>query len=295
MVMPDRYLIVNADDFGISRETNDVIERLFDEGRITSTTIMVPGAEFDDAAKRAARNKKINVGLHVTLNSDFADDRWKSIAAKEYVKSLLDDDGYFYHDTALFYKNAAGSEVALEINAQYDAAVSARCAIDHVDSHCGTLYGLGGRPFIREALGLCLKHNLPFRFPKLKGCIAGMFGGRMPPEVDKAHSAAVMLAKRMGIGIPSDIISNPYRMGEINGYDDLRDFYINAMKNIGAGITEMFLHPSECGAGFLSSNPEWGKRIWEYEFLMSDDFIGTVEREGIILVSWGGAPFARFS
>lgn len=292
--MSNRYLIVNADDFGLCRETNDAIEGLFNEGRITSTTIMAPSKEFRDAAGRAAENKKINIGLHITLNSDFEHDGWKSIAPKETVKSLLDDDGNFFYDSGCFYRNASENEVAFEINAQYDFAVSAGCRVDHADSHCGTLYGIGGRPFLKEAFGLCSKYGLPFRFPGSKSYIANLFGGKIPPEIDAAHTAAVMLAKKMGINIPSGIVTNPFKVGDIQTYENLKDFYIDAIRNIKEGITEIFLHPSGHSRS-LSAGPEWQKRIWEYDFLMSDDFLKTVEQEDINLVSWGSAPFDKFN
>jgi Uncharacterized protein conserved in bacteria len=291
--MPDRYLIVNADDFGLCRETNDAIETLFNEKRITSTTIMAPARAFKDAAARALNNKIINTGLHITLNSDCENDRWRSTAPKEKVMSLLDDDGSFFYDLCCFYRNAREDEVAVEINAQYDFAVSSGCSIDHADSHCGTLYGIGGKPFLKEAYELCKKHNLPFRFPKSKSYIKGMFGGSVPPEIDFAHTSAVMFAQMIGVHLLSDMMTNPYKLKDIKSYENLRDFYINAIRNMKEGITELFLHPS----GFsrlLSANPEWQKRIWEYEFLMSDDFLKTIEQEDIKLVSYGRAPFSKY-
>lgn len=36
--MSGRFLIINADDFGVCMETNEAIERLFNEGRRTAFT-----------------------------------------------------------------------------------------------------------------------------------------------------------------------------------------------------------------------------------------------------------------
>lgn len=292
--MSDRYLIVNADDFGLCRETNDAIEHLFNEGRITSTTIMTPCREFRDAARRAMNNKKINMGLHITLNSNHEHERWKSIAPKEEVSSLLDDEGRFFYDVSLFYKRAKGEEVSAEINAQYNLAASSGYKPDHADSHCGTLYGITGRPFLKEAFELCVKHKLPFRFPKGKIYVSAMFGGNVPPEIEAAQKSAVNFAQQMGVHILDDMVTNQSGVKDIKSYENLKKFYISAIRNVKEGITELFLHPSGDSSEFMAASPEWQKRIWEYQFLMDDDFLRIIQEEDINLVSWGSAPFDKF-
>jgi hypothetical protein len=44
----------------------------------------------------------------------------------------------------------------------------------------------------------------------------------------------------------------------------------------------------------MSITPGWQKRIWEYQFLLDDDMMKTIDKEGIKLVSWGNAPFDMF-
>ncbi|HKS41295.1 MAG TPA: ChbG/HpnK family deacetylase, partial [Blastocatellia bacterium] len=46
-----RKLIVNADDFGFTRGVNLGIIRAFEEGILTSATIMANGDAFEDAIK----------------------------------------------------------------------------------------------------------------------------------------------------------------------------------------------------------------------------------------------------
>lgn len=289
--MSCRYLIVNADDFGICRETNDAIEHLFNEGRITSTTVMIPCPESRDAVNRAVNNKKINMGLHITLNSDFSNKKWRSTASSDMVSSLLDEDGSFFTDINCFYSNAVQDEVGAEINTQYDTAVSLGYTPDHADSHCGTLYGITGRPFLKEAYELCAKHKLPFRFPKSENYIANMFHGNIPPEIIETHAKAVEFAGMMGIPILTDMVTNPFNIKDIPDYKHLKAFYLNAIGNIKEGITELFLHPSYDNREFSAVTPMWQKRIWEYQFLMDDDYMKAIESEGITLVSWRDATF----
>ena len=65
--MPDTYLIVNADDFGLSRGVNRGIAEAHEHGIVTSASLMVkrPGAE--EAASYTREHSSLDVGLHLDL------------------------------------------------------------------------------------------------------------------------------------------------------------------------------------------------------------------------------------
>ena len=60
-------VIINADDFGRTREETDAILRCFEAGRITSTTAMMFMADSERAAA-LAKEKGLDVGLHLNLS-----------------------------------------------------------------------------------------------------------------------------------------------------------------------------------------------------------------------------------
>src|SRR5947208_2483392 len=62
-----KYLIVNADDFGLSPETNRGIIEAHERGIVTSASLMVRGAAVEEAALYARALPTIGVGLHVDL------------------------------------------------------------------------------------------------------------------------------------------------------------------------------------------------------------------------------------
>ena len=62
-----KKLVVNADDFGFTRDVNEGIVRAHREGILTATTLMAHGAAFDDAVKRAQELPELDVGVHLTL------------------------------------------------------------------------------------------------------------------------------------------------------------------------------------------------------------------------------------
>ncbi len=62
-----RRLVVNADDFGFTRDVNQGIVDAHREGILTATTLMAPGAAFDDAVRLAKEHPSIDVGCHLVL------------------------------------------------------------------------------------------------------------------------------------------------------------------------------------------------------------------------------------
>ncbi|MBL8235663.1 MAG: ChbG/HpnK family deacetylase, partial [Bryobacterales bacterium] len=63
----ERLLVVNADDFGFTRDVNDGIVEAHRNGILTATTLMANGAEFEHAVTLARRHPSLDVGCHLVL------------------------------------------------------------------------------------------------------------------------------------------------------------------------------------------------------------------------------------
>ncbi len=62
-----KQLVVNADDFGFTRDVNRGIVEAHRNGILTATTLMAPGDAFDDAVRLAKENPTLDVGCHLVL------------------------------------------------------------------------------------------------------------------------------------------------------------------------------------------------------------------------------------
>lgn len=62
-----KRLIINADDFGFTRDVNAGIVHAHREGVLTSTTLMANGAAFEDAVRLAKETPTLDVGCHLVL------------------------------------------------------------------------------------------------------------------------------------------------------------------------------------------------------------------------------------
>ena len=62
-----KYLAVNADDFGFTRDVNAGIVEARVKGILTSTTLMANGAAFEDAVRLAREHPELDAGVHFVL------------------------------------------------------------------------------------------------------------------------------------------------------------------------------------------------------------------------------------
>jgi len=121
--MASRYrLIVNADDFGFTRDVNSGILEAHHNGILTATTLMANGEAFDDAVALARANPSLDVGCHLVLvqGRSVAD---PSRELPRNLKALL---------SALIRRELP---VYREARAQLDKLVAAGIRPTHIDSH----------------------------------------------------------------------------------------------------------------------------------------------------------------
>ena len=274
----EKYLIINADDFGYNPQQTQAIYELMREKLITSASLMAVAPDAENAAE-LAKQGGFSVGVHLTINSDNEQRRWQSISGSA---SLTDGRG-LYHDQRELAKRAKRSDVRSELEAQYDFIASRGVAVDHADSHCGTLYGINGRRFWLDAYDFCAAHSLPYRFPKTSGFLSRQIGREAPLPLRTFQTVIVNAGLKRGVRLLDDLVSNPWPVGRIGSYETLRDYYIEAVKNCVGGVTEIFLHPAYPAE---DESEEWQKRVWELQLLKSGELIETAKKNNIELISW---------
>jgi hopanoid biosynthesis associated protein HpnK len=127
-------VIASADDFGDSPEVNRAVARAYREGVLTSTSLMVTGAAFEEAVGLARTLPKLAVGLHLVLIAG------RPASPPERIPHLLDGNGRFPDDPVRaglnwFFNPVARRELGLEIEAQFTRFTATGLKLSHVDSH----------------------------------------------------------------------------------------------------------------------------------------------------------------
>ncbi len=272
-----KYLIINADDFGLNKEQNEAIKDLLENKLITSTSLMAVAPEAEDATA-FSRDCSIPVGVHITLNSDDKKELYPSLTGAE----SLGKEGLWHENKNLTLK-AKRKDVRAELEAQFSYIINKGASVDHADSHCGTVYGINGRRFFLDAFDFCNEHKLPFRFPKTVGFLERQLGMKIPFPIVKLQQMIVSCAEKRNVSLLTDLVSNPWSMKRIKDYDTLRKYYLDAVDNCLDGVTEIFLHPALPNEKY---GIEWQKRELEYRLLKSGDLLERAKSRGIEVVGW---------
>ncbi|WP_433965076.1 ChbG/HpnK family deacetylase [Tunturiibacter gelidiferens] len=149
--MPAR-LIINADDFGLTRGVNRAIAELHRAGSLTSATLMATGAAFDDAVALARVNPALGVGCHVTLTDG------SPVSPPQSIPTLLGADGKTFRPSlvdfvqALLRGKISEAEIEREALAQVKKLHAAGVKVTHLDTHKHThLFPAVTRPLLRVA------------------------------------------------------------------------------------------------------------------------------------------------
>lgn len=128
-----KQLIINADDFGMSREINEGIKIGIKKGAVTSVSIMSNMPFFDDAVKFLKNYPSISLGLHFNITEG------APLVNPNRVRNLIrEDDRFFFWMTMiprLTTRNIKLNEIEAELNAQYSKLKSTGLPITHIDSH----------------------------------------------------------------------------------------------------------------------------------------------------------------
>jgi len=132
--MPAR-LILNADDFGLSRGINRAVAELHSAGAISSATLMAAGPAFDDAIAVARAHPSLGVGCHIVLTDG------APVSPPGSIRSLIGADGINFRPSlvdfvqALLLGRINEEEVAREALAQIEMLQRAGIHPTHIDTH----------------------------------------------------------------------------------------------------------------------------------------------------------------
>ncbi len=130
----EKYVVINADDFGMMREVNEAVRRAHTEGVLTSASIMVNMGAAEEAVAMAKELPGLGVGVHLNLS------KAKPICKEPVVKCLLNRDGEFgLSKLKLFVLSMCSDEVRraalAELGAQIQWLVDKGIQPTHLDSH----------------------------------------------------------------------------------------------------------------------------------------------------------------
>jgi len=263
-----KLLIVHADDLAVAHSIDAASFDALDKNAVTSASIMVPCPWLAEVAAYAKAHPDADLGLHLTLTSEWKTYRWGPVASSDKVSSLLDSSGTFWSDTGPVAAKAKPEEAEREIRAQVERALALGIRPTHLDSHMGSAFVT---PELFAAyIKVAHEYHLPF----------------LAVRVDDERSKLLSLLSEKDIVLDSVVIAGPGIAPE-----HWKDFYLNAIRTLKPGLTEIIVHLGHDDAELQAvtvDHADYGSawRQRDYNLVTSPEFKKALEENHIILVKW---------
>jgi len=263
-----KLLIIHADDLGVSHSVNTASFDALDKNAVSSASIMIPCPWVTEVGEYARAHPGKDLGLHLTLTSEWKTYRWGSVASAGQVPTLLDPAGTLWSATADVAAKAAPQQAEAEIRAQIERAIALGIHPTHLDSHMGSLFATPElfAVFVRVAH----EYHLPFLAVKVSD--------------DRAKLLSLLSEK--------DIVLDQLVMaGSGIRPEQWKEFYRSAIQNLKPGLTEMIVHLGHDDAELQAvtvDHSDYGSawRQRDYDLVSSPEFRQWLQENHVVVVKW---------
>jgi chitin disaccharide deacetylase len=257
-----KRLIINADDFGFTRDVNAGIVHAHREGVLTSTTLMATGDAFDDAVRLAREVPSLDVGVHLVLiqGHSLRTGLPFPVAPSQVATAVM----------------TGRLDVYEELRAQIERVLSAGIRPTHLDSHKHT--HIVPKVF-RTVVRLAEEFSIPFVRLPLDATVPY---GRFPCAVVSPFFRRI--ARRHGVALTDHFLGFTLT----GSLDEAR--FKTALRNLCPGTTEFMCHPGFLGEELRSAPTRLKEsRVRELEALTAPGLRALMDEAGVRLVTFGTA------
>ena len=264
----DRVVILHVDDIGMCRGANQAYLELARQGQVTCGSVMVPCPWFREIAEVAAADPSLDLGVHLTLTSEWEHYRWAPISTVSRASGLIDSDGYFWRDVASLRCNLVVEAAEAELRAQIERARSAGMNLTHIDAHMAAAM-LPGLLELHVRLGH--EYGLVPVLPRR--C-------RFAPD-PPTYDAVVAALDRDGFPVVDDIRGTLPVAAEA-----VEPGYRKLVEEVAPGVTHFALHSTTPGEIEAISPQHARWRINEYALLASGAVARWCAQSGIASIGY---------
>ena len=266
-----KLLILHADDLGVAHAEDSASINALIKGYVSSGSIMVPCPWFSEMADYALKHPGADLGIHLTLTSEWKYYKWGPVAAKDKVSSLVNSKGFFYDDLDSLGKKAKLNEVEVELRSQIEKAIQSGVHPTHLDSHMGSCFF--NKNFLKIYLKLAHEYHLP--------CLLNVNAFKLVYGVDISDLIT-----------DKDVLTNTVYMVFPPGNTQSRAAeYEKVFQSLTPGVNCILLHAAfddDEMRAITQDHPDYGAawRQADYDFFSSDECKKVLAANNIHLITW---------
>lgn len=265
-----KLLIIHADDLGSSQSENAASFYAMEKGSVNSGSIMVPCPWFEQVVEYAKAHPRADLGIHLTLNSEWRLYKWGPVSDPGEVKSLLDSNHYFPDNLDYVAAQAKIEEVEKELKAQIQTALDRGIDLSHLDTHMGAM---AQRP---DLMRLYMKLGLDFKLPV-------MISKQEWSDFSKTD-------KDLSENIPV-VLDNIYVAAPDDYKNGMTSYYTKILQNLKPGVHTVLMHTGydndemrAITTGHEAYGAKW--RQQDFDFFSSDLCKKLLSENKIQLITW---------
>ncbi len=275
---PDKKVVIlHADDIGMCKEANQAAIQQLEKGQIQSASVMVPCPAFHEIVNWRVENLDFDVGLHLTLTSEWKTYRWAPVMPKNLVPGLVDTEGKLWRSVAEVVEHATAEEVEREVRAQIETARRAGIEPSHLDTHMGTLYA--HNDFTEVYFRLAEEYQIPAMV------------------IEFSNDSLVEKFKDQGYPITDrlvEMVAN-YRLPKLDyftsvppadSYESKKSQFMTLINNLPSGLSEIIFHPSAESDDLKGITNSWQQRVWESKMFGDPEVIQFLQQAGVVFTNW---------
>jgi len=275
----DRVVILHADDIGSSQGANAAYVELLNAGILSSAATMVPCPWFPAAAACCRQHRddpRLDMGVHLTLNSEWDAYRWGPISTRDRASGLLDDEGYFPRREPAVQTQADLDAVEQELRAQIERALAAGIDVTHIDTHMLTLFHPRLLPIYLRLSG---EYRLPAFLPRPGAGQLQRWGYSLASIEDLRQQ--VFAAEAAGLPLCDHAVVMP-----LDHHQERQAEALALLAQAPPGLTYFIFHPAIDSPELRAFAPDWRARVADYELFISDAWRAALAASGVQVIGW---------
>jgi hypothetical protein len=272
-----KILLLHCDDAGMCEEANIAVQSYILKGDVLSAAVMMPCPNADEIVEWAKKQPTADIGVHLTLTSEWKKYRWTTITDPEKVPGLIDPEGKMWHEVPDVVMHASPKEVEKEIQAQIDKMIQMGLKPSHIDTHMGTLYG--SPEFAKVFFETAVKYNIPAN------------------AIDLSDKDVADYYRAAGYPINDEMIKflETYPLPKLDNftsapdgktYENKKENFIKLVQSLKPGLTEIIFHPSILTENLKSITGSAQQRAWEAQMFSDPEIKQFFKDNDIEITTW---------
>ena len=271
-----KYLIIHADDAGMSHSVNKGTIDSMEKGIVSSASIMVPCPWFPEWAKYARENPEGCYGIHLTLTNEWEYYRWGPVAPLDEVPSLVNKEGDMWDTVPEVAANVKAHEVEIELRAQIDKSLEYGVPLSHLDTHMGAVIS---RPDLLEIyVNLGIEYDLPVMWVRsFDEAVAKEY-----PALAERGEDLLKVIDKQGLPVLNGI--GQFYGGET--HEERVGNYRQFLQGLQPGVTQLIIHCGYDNEELQHITTSASRRDGDRRIFMDPEIMGEIEELGIQVINW---------